>query len=165
MKGIGKVVAISASDAFSVAVLADGTVFAWGSDGSGSLGRPPWNGGGNANPLPRLVPGVAGARAVSASISVMILTQTGTVISWGFNGYGNLGQGTATGTVGLPPAVIKGLTGVESVTTRWARGIAVLDDGRIFNWGTVRPWVSLDGGSGGGSPSPILLSVDGLENP
>lgn len=91
----------------------------------------------------------------------MILTQTGTVISWGFNGYGNLGQGTTTGTVGLPPAVIKGLTGVESVTTRWARGIAVLDDGRIFNWGTVRPWVSLDGGSGGGSPSPILLSVDG----
>ncbi|MGB7220773.1 MAG: hypothetical protein WBD07_18380 [Vicinamibacterales bacterium] len=168
VKGLGKVVAISASDVLSVVVLAGGTVWAWGGDGNGVLGRPPWNGSdGNANPLPRIVPGVAGARAVSASVgSVMVLTQTGTVISWGFNGYGNLGQGTTTGTVGQPPAVIKGLTGVQSVTTCASKGIAVLDDGRIFIWGgKVRPWVRLDGGPSGGSPSPILLSLEGLENP
>jgi alpha-tubulin suppressor-like RCC1 family protein len=162
VQGLRKAISICAGSLNSFAVQEDGAVFAWGSNDGGALGRP---GNGGPNPVPRPVPGVAGARAVSGSGTGLVLTQGGTLIAWGFNGHGETGRGTTTGTTPVPPAPVKGLSGVRWMRMRDGAGIAVLDDGRIFNWGGVRPWVALDGRTRFWSASPVLLSVDGLDNP
>ena len=164
VRGIGKVIAIAA-DSFSVAVLADGRALSWGYASGGSLGRPPFGGLGKPSPVPTLVPGVAGARTISASVATVVaLTQAGTVISWGWNPYGEAGQGIAfSQTVGLPAGPVKGLTGVDSVVTRSAHGVAVLKDGRIMVWGRTPPHKTA-AGERDYSHAPIPLVINGLEN-
>jgi alpha-tubulin suppressor-like RCC1 family protein len=161
--GIGKVIAIAA-DSFSVAVLADGRALSWGYASSGSLGRPPFSGIGPPNPVPTVVPGVTGARTISASVATVVaLTQAGTVISWGFNPYGEAGQGIAfSQSVGLPAGPVKGLTGVESAVTRSAHGVAVLNDGRIMVWGRTPPHKTA-AGERDFSHAPIPLVLNGLD--
>jgi len=163
--GIGKAIAIAARS-YSVAVLEDGGVLTWGDNMSGNLGRP-WKNDGTPAPVPGFVPGVADGRAVAAGNHVLILTQAGTVVSWGYNGYGNLGYGGTT--YGFVARTVRGLTGVHSVTVHANASLAVLDDGRIVGWGGGHghPWISLRGGSTdvrGSGPTPILLNVDGLDN-
>ena len=167
---IGKAVAIEAAGRNSFVVMADGTVLSWGENASGMLGR---LGNDDADaviphPVPTPVPGVVGARALSAGNGYMlVLTEAGRVISWGFNGHGQTGQGVASGTNARPPNTIDGLTGVRSVSAGhgWT-SVAVLNDGRIMYWGFIRrPWISLRGQPKAQIASPVLLNVDGLKNP
>ncbi len=165
----GKAVAIAAARGSSFVVLADGTVLSWGENVSGMLGRL-INDDADAvipHPAPTVVPGVAGARAVYAGNGhMLVLTNAGTVISWGFDGHGQTGQGvTAAGTIARPPKTINGLTGVRSVATHGWTSVAVLNDGRIMYWGDIRPWITLRGVPRSLSTSPVLLNVDGLNNP
>ena len=59
--------------------------------------------------------------------------------------------------------LIAGLTGVRAIFAAKWNGYAVLEDGRITIWGDVREF-NRPGGRSLISPSPILLSIDGLEN-
>lgn len=162
VQGIGKAIAICAGSLISFAVLEDGTTVAWGNDAGGSLGRP---GDGNPSPVPRPVPGVAGARLVSGGATGVVLTQAGTLMAWGYNAHGEAGRGTYTANDPVPPATIKGLSGVRWMRMHEGMAMVVLDDGRIFTWGGVRPYISPDGRSRIWSANPVLLSVDGLDNP
>ena len=165
VQGIRTAVSIAAGySQFSAAALADGTVMTWGNNGAGSLGRPPWYGDDHSpHPIPTLVPGVRGARAVVAGNGqVLALTEAGTVISWGYNAHGQLGQGDSSG---QSPKVIAGLTGVHAVFAALETSYAVLDDGRIMVWGAVREWNRPGKGSREVSWSPIPLKIDGLGNP
>jgi alpha-tubulin suppressor-like RCC1 family protein len=109
------------------------------------------------------VTGVLGARAVSAEATVLVVTTAGTVVSWGFNAYGNAGQGTYTGTDGVPPATIRGLRGAQSAVLANGWTLVVLDDNRLVSWGGTRPWVNLAGRVSGTTASPILINVEGLD--
>jgi alpha-tubulin suppressor-like RCC1 family protein len=162
--GLGRVVAIDASYRHSVAVLDDGRVLAWGQSTNGLFGRPPFNGGPDSR-TPTVVTGVLGARAIVAEATVFALTTAGTVISWGYNGHADAGQGGSTGTDGVPPATIKGLRGVHFVSRGHGWCLAVLEDNRLVSWGPTRPWVNLSGNVSGNSGSPILLNVEGLDGP
>jgi alpha-tubulin suppressor-like RCC1 family protein len=146
--GIRTAVAIAAGAQLSVAVLADGTVMAWGINYAAQRGFGPLLGDLDPHPTPTVVPGVSNVRAISCAGHVLALTRAGTVISWGWNAYGQAGQGRSTGSAGVAPKVL-GLTGVVSVTAVGGASYAVLDTGRIMTWG--------------GSPSP--LAIDGLANP
>ena len=164
--GIGKVIEIAAN-AFSVAVLADGRALTWGENLSRSLGRA-WKDDGTPAPTPALVPGVINGRAVSVgNAHVLVLTQAGTIVSWGWDAFGQAGQGTAN-ELGVPAGAVKGVTGVHSVTASGNSSYAFLNDGRIVCWGTGRSWISVRGGAadvrGRGNKTPILLNVDGLDN-
>ena len=162
--GIRNARAICANSLFSTALLADGTVMAWGNNQGGTLGRPPWAGDDEPHPVPALVPGVRGVRALVAGAGhSLALTEAGTVVSWGYNGHGQLGQGSTGSNSGLPAKAIAGLAGVRAVFTSGWTGYAILDDGRISVWGDVREF-NRPGGRSEISPSPILLKVDGLEN-
>ncbi|MGE0362517.1 MAG: RCC1 domain-containing protein [Vicinamibacterales bacterium] len=147
---------------FSVALLADGTVMTWGNRLLGALGRTPDNDS-RPDPIPALVPGVRGVRAVVAGEAhVLALTADGRVLSWGDPGFGALGRGG-----GAAPAVIPTLSGVEHITARGATSIAVLGSGRIMTWGDVRPWTRPpeEGSYDNFSHRPILLWLNGLEQP
>ncbi len=165
VQGVRNAVALATGgDGFSAALLADGTVMTWGSSANGALGRAPWVGESAPSPTPALVPGVQGIRAIGAGLRHMIaLTETGTIISWGDDTYGNLGRDNNKTNV---PGVIKSLTGVQSIFTINSVCFAVLASGRIMNWGGgVRPWTRPGGGMNWISRSPILLWLDGLDQP
>ncbi len=163
--GVRNAVAVAASaDDASAALLADGTVMTWGGNADGQLGRPPWGvDRKTASPIPAAVVGVRGIRAIAAGLFHMIaLTETGTVFSWGDATFGTLGR-----PVGKTknPAVVPSLTGVQSISAHDSTNVAMLANGRIMTWGAVRPWTRPGGGHDDLSSSPILLWLDGLEQP
>lgn len=150
--GVRGVVSIAAGAYFSVAVLADGTVMEWGAT--------------YTNPTPRPVPRVvAGARAIRSAVAggahVAALTQTGTVLTWGNDAHYETGR-RGNGAV---PGVVDGLADVRSLAADNSTTTAVLGSGRIMTWGEVRPWTRPGVDGAGLSPSPILLWLDGLEQP
>ena len=88
--------AIAAGSHHSLALLEDGTVWAWGYNGYGQLG----DGTKTDRHRPVQVPDFGGVKAIAAgrlqgiSHNSFALREDGTVWAWGYNGYGQLGDGT-----------------------------------------------------------------------
>jgi alpha-tubulin suppressor-like RCC1 family protein len=90
--GLTNVLAISAGGHLSVALKSDGTVWAWGSGQNGQVG----DGGSPADRLtPVQVSGLTNVLAISAGLDhALALKNNGTVWAWGYNGFGQIGDGT-----------------------------------------------------------------------
>lgn len=94
---LGGVTAIAAGGWHSLALLKDGTVRAWGANNHGQLGDGTSSGSQYRAPVKVLSPtGVLeGVTAIAAgSHHSLALREDGTVWAWGYNGYGQLGDGT-----------------------------------------------------------------------
>ena len=141
--GLSNVVSVAAGDEYSLALLADGTVVAWGYDEYGTIGD-----GGRAvktytclcAPSPTLVPGVSGAMAISASKRLgMALLGDGRVMDWGQNLEGELGNGTNKTTEGPcyceGPVAVSGLSGAKAIAAGTYHGMALLPNGTLRAWG------------------------------
>jgi alpha-tubulin suppressor-like RCC1 family protein len=61
------------------------------------------------------------------------LKSDGTVWDWGFNGDGQLGNDTTTGST-LPVQVV-GLTGITAIAGGANHSIALKSDGTVWDWG------------------------------
>ncbi|MEO5882490.1 MAG: hypothetical protein ABIQ06_08750, partial [Caldimonas sp.] len=124
----GSVIAVGSD--FSVALLADGTVRAWGSDIGGSLG----DGGANTDrPTPGVVPGLSDVVAIDSSGgNTLVLRRNGEVWGWGYNGFGALGNGSYA-TTNAPARFIgtAALRGVRAVSAGNSHSLVLRDDGRI----------------------------------
>jgi len=85
--------AISAGDYYMAARKLDGTVWAWGDNGSGQLG----DGTTIERHTPVQVSGLSNITAISARGAFTVaLKQDGTLWAWGYNAVGQLGNGTQT---------------------------------------------------------------------
>lgn len=95
--GLTGVTAIAAGTHHNLALTHDGTVWAWGWNHYGQLGTGP---AATPGTRPVQVPGSAGATAIAAgaahSLSVRPVGGYAFVWSWGYNGLGQLGDGTTT---------------------------------------------------------------------
>lgn len=127
--GLTGVKQIAAGDGFAYAVLADGTVRAWGAV-SKELAGPLYAYPGVALPFP--VRGLTGIAHVLAQ--GFALTNDGHVMTWGGNQRGTRGIGTVTPDV-LPPTEIPGLKDVVSIASTGWTTAAVTRDGRVWTWG------------------------------
>lgn len=150
--GVRNAIAIATTTLSSVAVLSDGTAVDWGAT--------------YGNLSPRLVPApVAGTRGLRSVIGaghhIVGLTQSGGVMTWGADPHHETGGGGNDKGAGL----VKGLTDVQSIAASARGSAAVLASGRIMTWSEVRPWSRPGGGQVNLSPVPILLWLDGLEQP
>jgi alpha-tubulin suppressor-like RCC1 family protein len=152
VQGVRNAVAIAAAGEQSAAVLADGTAVEWGS----TLGnRKP-------RPTPTPVPAARGLKSIVAGgAHFAALTQTGEVMTWGADAHYEIGRGGNP----LAAALVPGVTNAASLAAAHSSTIAVMSSGRIVTWGEVRPWTRPGNGQRDLSPSPILLWIDGLDQP
>jgi alpha-tubulin suppressor-like RCC1 family protein len=130
--GIGAAIAVAAGSFHRLALLADGTVRAWGSNDHGQLGdgtRVDRRGPVAVCDLDRVV-----AIATSGGGHSLALAADGAVHTWGLNAAGQLGDGTTDDR--RRPAVVPGLErGVGAIAAGPTASFATLDDGTVLGWG------------------------------
>lgn len=131
------VISIAAGGSHSLALKADGTVFAWGNNKSGQLG----NGTRPADQnRPVSVKGLSrgsGVIAIAAGASFSVaLERDGTVVTWGKNKVGELGNGT-TRDSSVPVKITSRGSGPvpTAVATGAYHALALRDDGTVIAWG------------------------------
>ncbi len=134
--GISDATQVSGGYYHSVALRANGSVVAWGYNGSGQLG----DGTLTNSPAPVAVKGVSNAIAVAAGgYSSMALLSNGTVVAWGDNEDGELGRGTTSGPeaceCSTTPLQVPGLSNVVAIDAGYYYNLALLADGQVMTWG------------------------------
>jgi alpha-tubulin suppressor-like RCC1 family protein len=137
--GLSNVVAIAAGANESLALLADGTVMAWGDDENGQGGSGPSSNSCKCIDHPVQVPGLSNAVAIAAGeFGGSALLADGTVMDWGANEYGQLGNGTVTEGMTcncLGPVAVSGLAGARTTSVGSYHRLAALGAGGAAAWG------------------------------
>ena len=126
------VVQISTSIDNSCAVLSSGVVKCWGRNRFGQIG----DGTTTDRYTPTQVTGLSfGATQVTAegSYACAVLTN-GSVSCWGYNSFGNLGDGTTTNRY-IPTQVLGLTSGVSQIIARSYTACALLTSGSVKCWG------------------------------
>jgi alpha-tubulin suppressor-like RCC1 family protein len=159
------VVQIAVGGVQSFALKADGSLYAWGADWSDMLGiglaNPPaycppnWSNSGTYDCMPVPTPvcgGTTGAvtspcssfltgvsKIVAGGSAAYALMKDGTVVSWGIDTFGELGNGTTC--AGYPcaqytsPVAVPGLTGVTQIAAGGLHALALQSNGTVLSWG------------------------------
>jgi alpha-tubulin suppressor-like RCC1 family protein len=164
VKGLSRVSAISAGGEFSLALLSNGTVEGWGSNESGQIGagtEEKEEGEGERSDVPIGVGGLTGVTAIAAgSAHALALMGGGTVMAWGEDNSGELGNGR-TAAREPRPAAVAGLSGVVAISAGGQDSEALLSEGSVMTWGNDRYGQLGDGASGSPSDVPVLVSAIG----
>ena len=132
VSGLSGVTAVAAGAAHSLALKADGTVWAWGDDVNGELG----NGITSTVPisLPVQVNGLSGVVAIAAGQGhSLALKGDGTVWAWGYGGNGALGDNSLANSD--VPVQASNLTGVTAIAAGGPHSLALKADGTVWAWG------------------------------
>ncbi|WP_052419747.1 RCC1-like domain-containing protein [Hyalangium minutum] len=108
--GLANVTAAAAGQKHSLALKSDGSVWSWGSNSYGQIGVGP---SGFIYDNPVQVTTLSGVSAIATGDSHSLAVKSdGTLWTWGFNDFGQLGDGTMTGR--SLPVQVAGLTGVRA---------------------------------------------------
>ncbi|MEU7016007.1 sialidase [Streptomyces sp. NPDC046385] len=133
VQGLGKVKEVAAGGEFSLALLEDGTVYAWGQGIHGQLG----NGGLGSGHTPQRVVRLENIAAIAAGrYHALALTSDATVKSWGYNLYGQLGDSSTK--LSAVPVDVDTLEDVSRLVVGAHHNYAVFSDGVVVGWGSNR---------------------------
>ncbi|WP_432826942.1 MopE-related protein [Dactylosporangium sp. CA-092794] len=149
------------------ALLADGRLLSWGGNNAGVLGSGTFDGPYRETPAP--VVGLDGTgelsdvrRIAAHDFAAAAVRADGTVVTWGFNANGQLGDGTSGAPRNRPGLVLTApgtpLTGVRDVEAAYGAAYALMADGTVTAWGAVR---CLGAPS---APRPFAAPIAGLDN-
>jgi alpha-tubulin suppressor-like RCC1 family protein len=127
--GFTYVVAISAGSNHSLAIEQGGSIYSWGDNTSGQLGR---STGTTAGPAPIVEAGPWIAVAAGGSHSLGI-KQDLSLWAWGSNAYGQLGNNTATDSA--VPVQVGGTTRFNKVSAGLNHSVAIDTNGNLWVWG------------------------------
>ncbi|MEA2828019.1 MAG: hypothetical protein QOG43_2458 [Actinomycetota bacterium] len=120
-----------AAGGFHSLVLSGGTVSAWGLGHVGQLGRGSTVSASTPGPVGG---GLSGVTAISAGVfHSLALRGDGTVWAWGWNAYGQLGDGSLVDR--SLPVQVAGLAGVVAIAAGGLHNLALKGDGTVWAWG------------------------------
>jgi alpha-tubulin suppressor-like RCC1 family protein len=151
----------------SLVLKSDGTVYAWGYNGTGGLG----NGGGPDSSTPVQVKGengvgsLTGATDIAAGGEHSLAIKDGNVYAWGYNFYGQLGNGGSGNSANSNvPVKVKGeggvgfLTGATDVAAGAHHSLAASTSGTVWAWGR-NDFGPLGNGSFGGTQATPVQAI------
>lgn len=160
------VIAVAAGYQHTLVLCSDGRVFGWGSGGLGQLGTSP-----AANSLVPVAVNTSGMLSGKTVIAIaagfwhnVALCSDGTVVSWGYNGTGQLGNNSTTSS-NTPVAVntagvLSGRT-VIAVDAGWSHSMALCSDGSVVTWGDGQKG-QLGNNTLVASSVPVLVNTAGV---
>jgi len=167
------VTAIAAGGDFSLALKSDGTVWAWGNNGKGQLGNNTFVTSKVPDQVVMLNPSDAsktlpltGITAIAAGGShALALKDDGTVYAWGYNEFGQLGDGTITSSSTAVAVVGTGPVTKDAPDNKIATAISAgLDHSLAIIDGTVKSWgYNYYGQLGNGAELASYLPVKTLQ--
>ena len=117
----------------SIAVVS-GSAWAWGDNGFGQLGNGTTTN--SSTPIAVSLPGGTTVTAIAGGgYHSLALTSSGQVLAWGYNGYGQLGNGTTTNS-STPVAVsLPSGTTVTAIAGGRFHSLALTSTGQVLAWG------------------------------
>ena len=125
---------ISAGDQHTVALKSDGTLWARGHNGYGQLGDGTFIT--HKNTPTQESTGATDWSAVAAGLKhTVALKSDGTLWSWGWNGQGQLGDGTTVDKTN-PTQESTGATDWSAITAGFYHAVALKSDGTLWAWGS-----------------------------
>ncbi|MBX3607198.1 MAG: hypothetical protein KF788_18105 [Piscinibacter sp.] len=128
--GEGDVIAVAAGGLHALALREDGSVWAWGRNGSGQLGAP------GEPSAPVRVEGLPPITAIAAGFRhSMALDRDGRVWTWGSNSYGQLGSGNGELGFSRRPLRVEGIGSMSAIDAGPDFSIALRSDGLVWAWG------------------------------
>ncbi|WP_251445066.1 MULTISPECIES: RCC1 domain-containing protein [unclassified Microbacterium] len=146
---------VAAGGSFTCAITAEQEVKCWGANDSGQLGD------GTFTDSPAPVAAIGASRAVALSAGsgshVCALLEDGSMMCWGANDDGQLGDGTTTSSP--TPRTVKGLPSPVTAIAVGRQHTCALASGQVYCWGYN---ASAELGIGGTDPTPVPTRVSGL---
>lgn len=162
-----KIVAIAAGSDHSLAVDADGAVYAWGRNDNGQLGDDSTSD--SPTPVAVVTSGtpMEGKKIVAVSAGMgfsVALASDGTLYSWGLNTSRELGNGTTT-TSHKPVAVTMSGTPMAgkkiiAISSRYRHTLALDSNGAVYGWG-VNSSGELGNGNSSTTSVPVAVNTTG----
>ncbi len=134
--GVTSWTAVASGFYHSLAIGSDGNLYAWGWNGYGQLGI------GNTTDqyTPVVVTKPSGVTSWTAVVvgyaHSLAIGSDGNLYAWGYNGYGQLGNGNTTNQ--STPVVVtlpSGVTGWTAVAGGYDHSLAIGSDGNLYDWG------------------------------
>ena len=127
---------LAAGDHHTLCITADGSLFSWGSDGSGQLGVADTE----ERHVPTLVTGLQGKRVVhvaAGAVHTICSTSDGSVFAWGAGDVGKLGLGDDESDTLVPTLVSGELQGkqVVQVAAGDQHSACMTEDSSVYTWG------------------------------
>lgn len=161
------ITSIAAGDQHSLALTAEGLVFAWGSNFSDQLGTETEQD--SSVPVAVDTRGVLQGKIITAiaagSRHSLILSSDGVVFAWGANGNGQLGNGTTIDPRTPVKVDVSGaLAGKRVIAIAAAddHSLALTEDGLIFAWGDNTYGQLGDNSGSSNSPVPVPVFTNGV---
>src|SRR5665213_1532176 len=128
---------IAAGRDHSLALSSSGQLYAWGDNEDGELG----NGTETASSVPVAVsapPGTTFVQIAAEDDGSLALSSTGQVYAWGYNGQGELGDGSTTNSdtpVAVSAGAIPGGTTITQIAGGGSHSLALSSTGQLYTWG------------------------------
>ncbi|RFU39809.1 cell wall anchor protein [Actinomadura logoneensis] len=125
---------VSGGYGFSVALTSDGRVWAWGENPNGQLGDGTTNG--SRVPVPVALPaGTTVTALATGDDHTLALTSTGRLLAWGYNDFGQVGDGSTTDRLAPVAVDLPNGTTITAIGAGAGHSLAVTSTGHVLAWG------------------------------
>jgi alpha-tubulin suppressor-like RCC1 family protein len=157
-----KVTQVRQGCSFTVALTSTGSVLTWGDNSFGQLGNGAVGGRSTVPVKVSLPSGTKVTQVRAGCLHALALTSTGRVLAWGYNFFGQLGDGLNTDSnvpvfVDMPQGVK-----VKAITAGQYHNLALASNGTaVFAWGRNQ-FGQLGNGTFTDSNTPVLVTLGGV---